>query len=488
MSVISVSNLTFCYDGSYDNIFNNVSFTIDSDWRLGLIGRNGRGKTTLLNLLMGKYAYRGTISSQVEFKLFPFMVENIELNTLDIIQNTVKGFALWELEREMSLMELSEDILYRPFATLSNGERTKALLAALFMNDERFLLIDEPTNHLDLHGRKVLGAYLKRKKGFILVSHDRMLLDTCANHILSLNKADITVQKGNFTTWERDKTLRDEFELAENQRLEKDMDKLNKASARAAGWSDALEKTKIGHGPCDRGFIGAKSEKMMKRAKSIETRRRRAAEEKSLLLKNIEYASSLKLSPLTHYSPMLIEADGLTISFGCKTVCENITFTVEHGDRIAVTGRNGCGKSSVIKLLIGEDIPYKGTLRTASGLIVSYVPQDTSFLKGDLKDFAIEVGIDESLFKTILRKLDFSRLQFEKDMSQFSQGQKKKTLLAASLCQKAHVYVWDEPLNYIDVLSRMQIERLILSCSPTMLLVEHDARFIDNVANRILKM
>jgi lincosamide and streptogramin A transport system ATP-binding/permease protein len=116
--------------------------------------------------------------------------------------------------------------------------------------------------------------------------------------------------------------------------------------------------------------------------------------------------------------------------------------------------------------------------------VISYVPQDASFLAGRLSDFASEHKLDESLFKAILRKLDFSRAQFEKDMRDFSGGQKKKVLIAKSLCEKAHLYVWDEPLNFIDVFSRMQIEELLLSCRSTVLFVEHDSAFVDAVATK----
>ena len=117
------------------------------------------------------------------------------------------------------------------------------------------------------------------------------------------------------------------------------------------------------------------------------------------------------------------------------------------------------------------------------------MPQDASFLKGDLSGYAAARGIDESLFKTILRKLDFSRAQFEKDMCDFSAGQRKKVLIAASLCEEAHLYLWDEPLNYIDVFSRMQIEELLLAArGMTMVFAEHDAAFAGRVADKIVSL
>ena len=138
--------------------------------------------------------------------------------------------------------------------------------------------------------------------------------------------------------------------------------------------------------------------------------------------------------------------------------------------------------------MIGEPIEHTGTIQLASGLVISYVPQDTSHLQGSLSDFAEENRIDESLFKAILRKMDLDRIQFEKNIRDFSGGQKKKVLIAKSLCEQAHLYVWDEPLNFIDVYSRMQIEQLITEFSPTMIFVEHDSAFRDAIATKTIKI
>ena len=131
---------------------------------------------------------------------------------------------------------------------------------------------------------------------------------------------------------------------------------------------------------------------------------------------------------------------------------------------------------------------HDGSLFLPAGLILSTVPQDFSFLQGDLRDFARNADLEESLFKAILRKLEFSRTQFDKQMQYFSAGQKKKVLLAKSLCQSAHLYLWDEPLNYIDLFSRMQIEQLILEYEPTLLFVEHDEAFTQKIATRIVEL
>ncbi|WP_127529514.1 Lsa family ABC-F type ribosomal protection protein [Paenibacillus kobensis] len=492
MSQIKVSNLTFAHYGSYDNIFENVSFQIDTDWKLGFTGRNGRGKTTFLNLLLGKYEYSGTISANVQFEYFPYSVDNKDDNTIDVLESIYPDYVQWELMRELSLLKVSEEVLYRPFSSLSNGEQTKVLLAALFLKENSFLLIDEPTNHLDMHARKLVSQYLRSKHGFILISHDRAFLDNCVDHILSINKTNIDIQQGNFTEWWENKQRQDNYELAENDKLRKDIKRLADAAKRTSDWSDAVEKTKNGSrnagSKIDKGYVGHKAAKMMKRSKSIEQRQLDAIDEKSKLLRNIENADSLKIAQLPYHKQQLVELERVSILYGDKSVCTDISLTINQGDRIALSGKNGSGKSSLIKLICGEEMDYTGTLRRGSQLKISYVSQDTSHLQGNLTQYAIDRGIDESLFKAILRKLDFSRVQFEKDISAFSGGQKKKVLIAASLCEKVHLHIWDEPLNFIDVISRMQIEDLLLGYSPTILFVEHDRVFCDNIATKVIEL
>jgi lincosamide and streptogramin A transport system ATP-binding/permease protein len=483
MSQIQVNDLTFHYEGSYDNIFDHTSFSIDTNWKLGFVGRNGRGKTTFLKLLMGEYNDGGSISSSVTFDYFPPPVPDTGL-TAEAVFASIADAPRWRLEKELNLLEVEPDAIGRAFSTLSPGEQTKVLLAALFSRPGHFLLIDEPTNHLDMEARETVSRYLNGKRGFILVSHDRSFLDGCVDHILSINRANIEVQKGSFSSWEENRRRQDSFELAEHERLTRDIAGLRTAARRTAEWSDRIERSKIGEHALDRGFIGAQSARMMKRAKATERRQENAAREKETLLKNLERNDTLKITPLRHHADILVEALDLSVSYGGRTVCGPLNFTLRQGERAALTGRNGSGKSSILKLLAGENIPHSGRLRTASGLILSYVPQDTSFLRGTVLEFARENGLDETLFLTILRKLDFPRVQFEKDMRSFSGGQKKKALLAKTLPEQAHLYVWDEPLNFVDVLSRMQVRDLLLAGDPAMLFVEHDKTFVSEIATR----
>lgn len=464
MSLIHVKNLTFTYDGSYEPVFENASFQIDTGWRLGLIGRNGRGKTTLLRLLCGTYPYQGTISASTPVSYFPYLIRRPEAPAIDAVSEMEPDYELWRLQCEMEKLRLDESILLRSYATLSGGEQTKLQLAVLFSSEQHYLLIDEPTNHLDLPGRELVSRYLSRKRGFLLVSHDRAFLDGCVDHILSINRADIQVCRGNFSTWMENRERQDAFEQRKNEKLLREIARLQDTAREKTQWAGRAEARKIGSAPADRpdnyrSYQGAKAERTMARAKAIEKRREAALEEKKLLLKNLERREELKLVQLPFYT-----------------------------ERLALQGPNGCGKSSILHLLCGMDVPHGGEVRRGSGLRISFVGQNTSGLCGSAAELIREKEIDESRFYSILNKLDVPKAQLERDLRLLSEGQRKKVLLAASLCERAHLHVWDEPLNYIDVISRIQIEELLLRFRPTIVFVEHDKAFCEHVATRIVSM
>lgn len=487
MSLINISHLSFSYPESLTPVFEDLSLKLDTNWRLGLIGRNGRGKTTLLRLLLGEMPYSGTISNCANFVYFPQTPADPTLLARDVLAGLYPLAEDWQLRRELNLLGCDADeILWRPFDTLSGGEQTKALLAGLFLDDAAFPLIDEPTNHLDLAGREAVARYLSHKPGFILVSHDRRFLDAAVDHILAINASDIEIHNGNYSSWQDNFARREAHEKAQNARLQSEIRQLKQAAARTANWSDRVERTKIGAD--DKGHVGHMAAKMMKRSKAVEARRERTIEKKSRLLKDFEREQPLKLVPLTYRADRLVTFENVQVRYNDTPIGAPHTFTIHRSARLFLDGPNGCGKSSLLRLLANNAPAFSGRLHIASGLIISIVPQHTDTLAGSVFDFAEAMHIDRTLFLSFLRKMGFSRDHFDRDMRTFSEGQKKKILLAKSLSEQAHLYVWDEPLNYIDLASRLQIEALIKKYQPNMLLVEHDRAFRDAIATEVIQL
>ena len=486
MPTININNLTFGYDGSEKILFDDVSLALDTSWRLALAGRNGRGKTTFFKLLRNELPYSGTITGVPETILFPMteLPENED----------------WRVRKELNLLGADPDIMWRPVDTLSGGERTKLMLANLFAADGIYPLIDEPTNHLDRHGREMVADYLAAKEGFILISHDRAFLDRCTDHTLVITKTGLELVNATFSVWWENNEQRMESERARNDQLRKEMSSIDAAMKKNAQWSSKAEgyknrskaPSKVAEDHFRRAFEAEKARKLMAASKNLERRNERKMEEKQSLLKDLERSEKLKLTGTEHHNRTPVILKDVTLFRYGEPVVEGFSLTVERGNKISLQGKNGCGKSTLIKYLagIGEDegITAEGDIYIAPGLKISYVGQDTSSLSGTLYDIAGERGADKTIFSTILIKMGFTKEMLYRDVSALSLGQKKFVMIALSLCEHADLYLWDEPLNYIDVYMRQEIERLVRDNNVTMLFVEHDKTFSETVAGREVNM
>ena len=480
MSLIQISDLTFAYDGSYETIFDHVSFQLDTNWKLGFTGRNGRGKTTFLNLLLGKYEYRGSIRASVSFSYFPYDVPDKTHFAIEVVEDIYPEYQYWQLARELGLLQLNEEVLYRPYGTLSNGEQTKLQLAVLFLKENNFLLIDEPTNHLDIRGREVVSDYLNRKRGFILVSHDRAFLDGCVDHILSINRADIQVTRGNFSTWYENKQLRDAFEQAENEKLKKEISRLEETARQKAQWSDRAERSKFGVDPIKvdkpknyRSYQGAKAAKAMSRSKAIEGRRQAAIEEKSQLLKNIERSDSLKIFQAPYPGKYLAQLKDVAIAYGDPPVCAPVSFTIRPGENIGLVGKTGSGKTTLVDLILRTYNVSDGTLlidgQDVNELSIrsvreacAYVPQD-NFLFSDTIENNIAFGVgqhslDEVIEAARLADVDGNIQEFSQGYGTVlgergvtvSGGQKQRISIARALMKDAPILILDDSVSAVD--------------------------------------
>lgn len=485
MSNIIIKELSFSYDTASDAVFDNVSLNLDSSWKLGLVARNGKGKTTFLKILAGQLDYKGNINTTVHFEYFPYGINNTNQYVIEIIKEQLPLIEDWQITKELNLLNI-HDKEYQLFNTLSMGEQSKVKLLIMFLKENNFLLIDEPTNHLDYQTRNDLAAYLKNKSGYILVSHDRHFLNQTTDHILSINKETITLEQGNYDTFAQNKKNKLKHELNQNDKLNKEIDKLTKSAMQTKDWSNQVENSKYASKNkgtelkknLDKGFIGAKSAKMMKRSIQSKNRIDESIAQKQGLLKDVEKIDELTLKYQPYHKNILFD-DTINISYDNQRVVSNLHLRIKNSDRIALIGPNGAGKSSIIKYLIQHLNP---------NIKVGYLHQDNSVLKGSLDDYIVDNKLDNTLIKTLLRKLGFDRIMFEKDLNEYSAGQKKKLSLAHILSQEANLYLFDEALNFLDIDTRIQIENMLTKNEVTMVIVEHDQTFIDKVANQIIKL
>ena len=486
MTNISIKNLTFAYPDQAA-LFNNANFELDTSWRLGLLGRNGRGKTTLFKLLQNKLPYTGTLNVSVPLAYFPQPLGDQTKLALYCLQET-GNFLEWELKRELKSFKISEDLLWQPFNTLSGGEQTKLMLCALFCQADHFFLLDEPTNHLDLAGRKELVAYLKQKKqGFIIASHDRTFLDQTIDHTLVIERSQVRLENGDLASYEMQKKRRDSHDIQQNAKTRHELKRLKQAALTKENWASQAERQKQNNSHADKGFIGRRAAKVMKRATALKSRAEEQIKQKETQLKNLEVSEPLSLNYRPTHKQVLVEAKDFSLAYE-KPLFSPLNFEVKAGEIVVLKGNNGSGKTSLFQALL------KSSKATVSGELslntqnISVVRQDFSADRGTLKEFAQKRELDYTLLLTLLKKLGFERHTFDVLLENMSLGQQKKVQLAASLATPAELYLWDEPLNYLDTYNQDQLLALLQETKPALLVIEHDQNFIDQIADTVVEL
>ena len=247
----------------------------------------------MFKLLLGEEKYQGKIISSDKFIKFPPVITEEDYNNMgiELYYKHVMFAEDWKLFKELNMLGIDTELLYRPFKTLSHGQRIKILFAIFFLKEEGVLLIDEPTNHLDREGREILAKYLNKKKGYILISHDRRFLDNTIDHIISINNTDIEVQNGNFSSWYENYKRKEKDEQVENEKLKREIRKLKVAQENTKRWSDSVESSKYGkeNSHADKGHIGHLAAKMMKTSKNIERRKDKAIEDSNILILGVSF-------------------------------------------------------------------------------------------------------------------------------------------------------------------------------------------------------
>jgi lincosamide and streptogramin A transport system ATP-binding/permease protein len=523
MALIRIENVEFHFDDPHTPVFAGLSLVVDTSWRTALVGRNGRGKTTLFRLIRGELRpTRGAIEAPAGVVRFPYEPGNPFRPVREVVRDCVGPFTAREaemerllaagdavslreyavlqeahereggytidarIERELAGLGLGEEIGERDFTTLSAGQQARALIAALFLRGDVFPLIDEPTNHLDMAGREALGRYLAGQRGYFLVSHDRHFLDLCCDHVVSLNREDVRVNQGDFSSWQDQMAREEEHERRRRDHLKREIRDLEDAARRRRTWSGRREKDKIG--AFDKGRIGHLAARQMKRALASERRKKERLEEKKGLLRNVEKERRITLRAEERGPERVLSAHDVAVGYGGRAVLEGVSLTIDRGQRIALLGPNGCGKTTLLEALVGEREALAGSIHRPGHLTVVRGYQRPRWGEGLLREHLAREGIDETIFRTTMGSLGICGEIFDRPLETFSMGERKKVDLCRSFLGPAHLLVWDEPMNYVDLDSREDVEEVILREEPTLLFVEHDRRFVERIATDVIEL
>ncbi|OHD74310.1 MAG: hypothetical protein A2355_12120 [Spirochaetes bacterium RIFOXYB1_FULL_32_8] len=520
--MIHINNMDFRFPGLTDNLFSNLNLIIDTNIRTGLIGRNGRGKSTLLSLIAGDIKpLSGNISSSVQVSIFRYQIDKFDCDVMRLVKNLAGNFAISEklmeellsnnrmeeyyklqtefsesggdemdyrIRKEFAAIKLDDNLLERTFDTLSSGQKIRAMITAMFLKKDAYPLIDEPANHLDMDGMDILGEYLNTKKGFLLVSHDRHLLDTSVENIISINKSDIKQTKGNYTTWFRDHTNQLEHEKRVDENIRREVVNLRIAEGKRKKWADDKEK-EINGSKLGKGFISRRAAKLQKRALSITDRINKKIEEKEELLQNKEHEIGLAIMQnIRKTDNPILRVDNLAAVRGDKELFSNLSFDIYPGEKVGINGPNGCGKSTLFQILRGEFKANDGTISILPEVTIRSITDIFNDKSKIVSEILIDVKIDRRVFTGILDGFGTDRNVMDNKLSLCSAGELQKIYLAWTMYGESDLILWDEPLNYLDIASREKLEDLLLNSKCSILFIEHDRRFIENVSDRVIEL
>ncbi|WMM24934.1 ABC-F type ribosomal protection protein [Tissierella sp. MB52-C2] len=512
----SINNLIKYYGAN--KIFENISFELHSNERVGLIGQNGCGKTTLMKILMGIEDYHGgNISFRkgsrvgyldqifkcpkdttvIEILEMPFEnIFNIKLE-LKNLEERLKTLSGEELEIEMNsyglLMEefercggytmdtninkvcsglfLPDDFRKKPFEQLSGGEKTRVLLAKLLLENPDILLLDEPTNHLDIESIEWLEEFLLGYNGTVLmVSHDRSFLDKVANRIIELEPIGTKIYDGNYSYYVEEKQRRFELEYNAYINNQRKIEKMEQQIERYRIWGAMRD-----------------SEKMYKRAKELEKR----LEKVEVVDRPTLEDSKIRLSSekVNRSGKIVLNAENLKKSFSHKKLFSDISFTLFYQDKLCIMGENGGGKTTLLKIILGEIEADSGSFTIGSSIKLGYLPQNVVFEDEDmtiLDYFAAKHNISNSEARSELAKMLFIRDDVYKKIKSLSGGEKSRLKLCSLILDKVNFMVLDEPTNHLDIDSREVLEETLSNFNGTTIFVSHDRYFVQKVATKIM--
>ena len=514
MTDISVQNIIKAFEEG-ENVLDGVSFDITEGEHVGLLGRNGAGKSTLFRIICGEInqdegeiviprGKRVGLISQIPVYPEAYTAEDVlkaahgriyelqhKMETLEkTLENSSDAQTLREYDTvsaEFSRLggyELSRfrdtvanglgiprAMREQSFSSLSGGEKTRINLARLILEDTDILLLDEPTNHLDMAACEWLEEYLKKFRGTaLIISHDRYFLDAAVSRIIELNAGKAEFYSGAYSFFVEEKRRRFEEKLRKYEKDQAKIAQLTAAADRLHLWA----------------FMG--NDKLHKRAFSMEKRIERLnATERP----DIEKKLSAKISGKEFFGDEVLSFRGVSKKYGDRTLFSDLEMQIRPRERIALIGKNGTGKSTLLKILLGEEKADAGYIKRGPSVKTAYLPQTVTFEdenRSALDTLVYELNVTPQTARNMLGAFKFPGDDVFKCVSQLSGGEKSRLRLCMLLHGEVSFLVLDEPTNHLDIASKEWMEEAIADYGEALLFVSHDRYFISRFATRIWEL
>ena len=497
---INFSGLSKGYEGK--TIFENIRGQISDGDKVGLIGSNGVGKTTLVKVLAGREDRdAGEISYSPTYIKTLYLPQHPEFDKgISVYEDIVKFLFQWTKNNNsedvsdidalaktaLNRVGLEEDIWNHHAINLSGGEKTKLVLARIFVCDFDFLVLDEPTNHLDMDSYERLEDFIKSlDKPMLIISHDRFFLDNVVNTIWELTPQGLKVYQGNYTNYKLQKEIEIKNITKEYHKQQTRIQQLKAVISDRENWYHKAHKSA---GQND--YLRARAKKHAGTLKAKKTQLERLEKEKiDRPQKELSPAFNVINKNIVgkKFPRFLIQGKNISKSFGENQVLKNISFNIERGDRIAVIGANGSGKTTFLKTICGIYDDYSGSLRINPSVNIGYFSQELENLdyEATILDDVIKEGATLQETRLLLASLLFRGDAVFKKIGNLSMGEKGRVAFAKLILSGANLLVLDEPTNYMDIQSKEKVEEALEEFQGSIIFVSHDRYFINRLASRI---
>lgn len=446
----------------YNKILDNINIKVNYGDRIGLVGNNGSGKTTLANIIYGTESYKGGILWNKGNVAIGYMKQSVEY---------VQGFD-----------------------ALSGGEKTKKLLSDILYGNYELIILDEPTNHLDYQGVSWLIDSIDKFTGtVIMISHDRHFLDQCAEQIIELENCTVKKYVGNYTDYRSKKQKEYIDQMHQYIEQEKVKERINNQMQELRCWSDKAHRDSRKNAIASGNKLGGKEYnrvKAKKRDKQIKSKLRKLEKidiqgiDKPIEEEKIQF----EIEQAKKIGSVVVRADNIAKTFKDKIIFKDSSFYIKQYEKIGLYGLNGCGKTTLIKAILGEII-IDGELYVTQNKNIGYISQDTIGLddnKRIIELFNVQNNHELGELRTKLSLLGFSSEDINKKISCLSLGERMKIKILIMIQERCDILILDEPTNHIDLHVREQLEEALIGFNGTIILVTHDRYMLEKVCNKLL--
>jgi macrolide transport system ATP-binding/permease protein len=472
-------------------ILDNISFDIKNGERIGLVGYNGTGKTTLANILTGKLTPdKGFVEKSPELKI-GYLTQSIDYEGSEFQQSLSSEGQILQHSSELGLKKVYEWEEKR-LNHLSGGEKLKLALSNVWASKPGFLILDEPTNHLDFKGIEWLIEELEKFTGPVLIiSHDRHFLDKTVTRIFEIENTKLNFYIGNYSDYQKEKKHRTETQMHHFEVQQRKKEDIEMQMEQLTAWSDKAHRTstKQGRDYGNKEYHRVKAKNRDKQVKS-KMKRLQSELEKNKVEKPLEETKvKFQFDSKGSRGKRIIEAKNLAKSYDERSLFSNCHFYLNHGERIGLLGENGCGKTTLIKMLLGETSISNGELWKSDSLKIAYLSQDVDNLPEDRTALeALGFTDRENILRarTLFANLGLKEQFITKPIGTLSLGERTRVKLVDMLMREYDVLILDEPTNHLDLPSREELEKTLSEFNGTIITVSHDYYFLNKLCDKLL--